>query len=127
MTYAANTKVSVTRSREQVIDFLRKHGAVEFAFGIRSGTSILTFALDDREIRITIDMPEREQECMSRWRAILLIVKAKLEAISSGISTIEREFLADVVVAADGRTVHEVMRDAINTHYQPKQIAGGRT
>jgi hypothetical protein len=33
-------------------------------------------------------------------------VKAKLEAVSSGISTFEREFLADLVLP-NGRVVHE--------------------
>jgi len=49
-----------------------------------------------------------EQACRSRWRCILLLVKAKLETVSSGASTLEREFLADLKLA-DGRTVHEVL------------------
>ena len=47
-----------------------------------------------------------EQGCRSRWRAILLILLAKFEAIEAGISTFEREFLAAngyVVVAVNYR------------------------
>ena len=40
---------------------------------------------------------------------LLLVIKAKLEAVASGISTIEKEFLADIVMP-DGSTVNEWMR-----------------
>lgn len=45
----------------------------------------------------------RADEEKRRWRSLLLVVKAKLEAIATGITTIEKEFLADVVVG--GSTV----------------------
>lgn len=41
-----------------------------------------------------------------RWRALLLVTKAKFEAVASGISTVEREFLADLVLP-NGRVVQE--------------------
>ena len=34
-----------------------------------------------------------EQACRQRWRALALIVKAKLEAVEAGISSFELEFL----------------------------------
>ena len=39
-----------------------------------------------------------------RWRALALVIKAKLEAVHSGISTLEREFFSDVVLP-DGTTL----------------------
>lgn len=50
---------------------------------------------------------EWEQACRAKWRALLLIVKAKLEAVAQGISTVEREFLADVVTI-NGQTVQQL-------------------
>ena len=44
-----------------------------------------------------------EQACRQRWRALLLIIRAKLEAAEAGISTLETEFLANIVLP-DGRT-----------------------
>lgn len=44
-----------------------------------------------------------EQECRERWRALALAVKAKLTSIAAGITTVEREFLADIVLP-DGST-----------------------
>lgn len=47
-----------------------------------------------------------EQACRSSWRSMLLVIKAKLEAVAGGISTVEREFLADVVLPS-GQTFSE--------------------
>lgn len=47
-----------------------------------------------------------EAEKRRRWRSLLLVIKAKLEAVDCGISTLEREFLADVVLP-NGRTLGE--------------------
>jgi len=49
-----------------------------------------------------------DQELRQRWRALLLVVKAKLEAVECGISTLEQEFLAFIVLPGD-QTVGEWM------------------
>jgi hypothetical protein len=40
---------------------------------------------------------------MQRWRALALVIKAKLEAVAAGITTVEQEFLAHIVLP-DGHT-----------------------
>lgn len=45
-----------------------------------------------------------EQACRQRWRALNLAILAKLEAVESGITTFEEEFLAHIVLP-NGRTV----------------------
>jgi hypothetical protein len=50
-----------------------------------------------------------EQACRSTWRALALVIKAKLEACASRISTVEREFLADVLLPS-GQTTGEWLR-----------------
>ncbi len=57
-----------------------------------------------------------EQACRTRWRAILLILLAKFEAIEAGISTFEREFLADTVMA-DGHTVGQWIQPQLESMY----------
>lgn len=57
-----------------------------------------------------------EQRQRSRWRALLLLVKAKLEAVELGVSTIEREFLADISLP-DGRSVHQALAQDIESAY----------
>jgi hypothetical protein len=68
-----------------------------------------TMRLDgvERQVRLDVPMPH-ELECGSRakadaatrqrWRALVLVLKAKLEAVASGISTLESEFLAGIVL-----------------------------
>lgn len=53
----------------------------------------------------------RDQEIRSRWRALSLVVKAKLEAVECGISTLENEFLAFIVLPGQAFTVGEWMHD----------------
>jgi hypothetical protein len=47
-----------------------------------------------------------EAEVRRRWRALALVVKAKLESVESGISTVEREFMPDLVLDT-GRTLSQ--------------------
>lgn len=49
-----------------------------------------------------------EQACRSRWRALALCIKAKLEACEAGITDIENEFLAHTVLP-NGQTAGQWM------------------
>jgi hypothetical protein len=117
VSYAARTSVPATQSRAEIEKLLQRYGADGFAYATQAGRTMIGFSVDGRSVRIELPMPEegdpkREQEIRRRWRALVLVIKAKLEAVSSGISTIEREFLADVVIA-DGRTVHQALTPAL--------------
>jgi hypothetical protein len=57
-----------------------------------------------------------EQVCRTRWRCMILIVKAKLEHIALGMSDVQREFLADITLP-DGRSVAELLKPAIDRAY----------
>ena len=58
-----------------------------------------------------------EQAERQRWRGLLLCVKAKLELIADGSSTLEREFLNDILLP-DGRTVGEAIAPQIARAYE---------
>lgn len=49
-------------------------------------------------------LEEHRRAVRQRWRALLLVIKAKLEAVESGIAVFEDEFLAYTVLPS-GRTV----------------------
>jgi hypothetical protein len=111
--YAEDTKVPPEKTRLEIEKLLTRHGAEAFLSGWEGERAALGFRLRGWQIRIELPLPERrafraaapyEQEVRTRWRALLLVIKAKIEAIESGITTIEREFLADVVMA-NGQTV----------------------
>jgi len=100
--------------------------------------SAISFKIADRYIRILMIMPDRtdvarsetgrkraptaaerayDQACRQRWRALSLIIKAKLEAVAAGITTIEHEFVADIVMP-DNRTVGQWLATQIESAYQ---------
>jgi hypothetical protein len=62
-----------------------------------------------------------EQACRQRWRALALVVKAKLEAVECGISTFEEEFLAWMMLP-DGSTVGDRMLPQLETAYRTGQM-----
>jgi len=49
-----------------------------------------------------------EQASRQRWRALILVVKSKLEIVRLGLSSAQREFMADLVLS-NGQTVSEMM------------------
>jgi hypothetical protein len=62
-----------------------------------------------------------EQACRQRWRALALVIKAKLEAVAAGITTVEDEFLAHTVLP-DGSTVGEWAKPQLALAYQSAQM-----
>ena len=65
-----------------------------------------------------------EQACRERWRGFVLLVKAKLEAVRIGLSSVDREFAADLLLA-NGKTVHEQIAEAIMRPGPPTLMLGG--
>ncbi len=122
MPYAQRTTVSPEKSRAEIEKLLRSHGVDEFGSGwTRDGHALVQFRIQGVMVRLSVKVPPREsfkarterqreeqfhQEVRRLWRVNALLVKAKLEAIDSGVTTIEREFLADVVLP-DNTTVAE--------------------
>jgi hypothetical protein len=130
--YAQGTTVPVAKSKMEIEQLLTKRKARNFASGHNDGHALIAFELNNRRILLTFPLPDREgpefkmttrygkearltpdqsekawdAECRRRWRAMVLIVKAKLEAVASGISTLENEFLANIVVPG-GKTFGE--------------------
>lgn len=124
---------------------MQKYGANQFVNGYKDTLAVIGFLMVGRQIRFLLPLPDKqargywytpgrgqrrteeaahaswEQACRSRWRALYLIVKAKMEVVDAGISTIEREFLYDIVLP-DGRTVGERMTPQIATVYQTSQM-----
>jgi hypothetical protein len=68
-----------------------------------------------------------EQACRQRWRALALVVKAKLEAVEAGISTFEEEFMAHLILPS-GHTVGSYalprLRAALESGKMPSNLLG---
>ena len=141
MAYAEKTSISVARTKADIEELIQKAGAGQFVSGFKEDMAVIGFSLSDRQIRFVLPLPNKqdkivwytperrnkrseeqayaawEQACRSRWRALYLIIKAKLEAVESGISTVEREFFYDVVLP-EGKTIGEWMAPQLETAYQ---------
>lgn len=136
MSFAENTEVSVEKTRSDIERTLAKYGATEFCYGWKPDGGVVMFRVKkkdvDRSIRFFLPLPaadsekyrwspERrkrrtpdqaraawEQDCRSRWRALLLCIKAKLESVASKIESFEEAFLPHIVLS-DGTTIGEAI------------------
>lgn len=137
--FAAKTSVAVSKSRAEVENILERYGADQFLIGWEEGQAVIGFRYDGRHVRLNVTMPTIHSEDIKktptglrrsknevvkacdqakrqRWRAIVLVVKAKLEAIESGIATFDQEFLAHIVLP-DGRTYGQFAIPQIESIY----------
>ncbi|WP_437958551.1 hypothetical protein WME76_02075 [Sorangium sp. So ce119] len=140
MAYAKGTEVSVERSKAELDGLLSRAGATQRGVvqDDVAGTETVVFAMAGRHVRLALPLPKLasvvvrsrgrrsweearrrawEQQCRERWRAMVLLVKAKLETIALGLSTVEREFLADLYLP-DGSTVGEALRPQLEEAYR---------
>ena len=117
--YAESTKVTTSQSQDSVKKLLRAAGADQIAVYESTDKSAVAFRIAGRFYRITVPIPLRpnpEQEERRTWRLLLLLIKAKLEAVKEGATTIEREFLSDMVMP-DGSTVYEWTEQPLSIAY----------
>jgi hypothetical protein len=133
MSYASRTKVPIDRSRAEIERLLQRTGADQFVMGWHGEKEArVQCHLNERILRFVLPMPDREQrgmrsennyqqELRRRWRALALVVKAKLEAVSSGIATFEEEFLSHIVMP-DGKTVGEHALPMIENAYKSGKV-----
>jgi hypothetical protein len=114
--YAEDTRVPVGQSQGEVREMLRRAGAGRI--GVMEepdGAAVLMFEHGARAYRIAVPVrpaknPDQEQRVL--WRLMVLLVKAKLQAVEQGVTTIEREFFADTILPS-GKTLIEEARPAI--------------
>ncbi len=125
--FAEKTKVPSHQTRMQIEQLLAKHQAKQYGTFVDSVgfQARVQFLLHDRIVRFTITLPKRtmyraaanfEQAERQRWRALLLVIKAKLEAVENAIATFEEEFLAHIVMPND-QTVGDLVKPHIAEAY----------
>jgi len=137
--FAEKTSVSSDRSRAEIEKTLVKYGARGFAYAWQDNQAMMGFTMSGKQIRFSLPLPSMddpeisksprgrtrtkaqmtnhyEQMVRQRWRALNLVIKAKLEAVESGISVFEEEFLANIVLS-DGKTVGQHTIQKIEDSY----------
>lgn len=123
--YAEDTTVEASDTRREIEALLSKHGADQFLSGwdTQNQQALVGFRIQNRQVRILLPVPKKASAQQERrlWRALLLVLKAKLVAVADGISTIEKEFLADIVLA-NGQTVGQWASPQIEGVYETGQM-----
>lgn len=139
--YAEGTTVPSETSRAEIERTLKRYGAAAFMYFEDRGRAAIVFRARGRHVRFLLPLPgpkssqflytavrhqlrsreaqreAYEQAIRQRWRALALVIKAKLEAVEADISVFEDEFLAAIVLP-DGQTVGDFMRPQIESAYQ---------
>lgn len=147
MTYAADTSVSVDKSRAEIEGTLRRYGADTFFSGWNADQAFVSFRVRDRFVKLSLPLPSKnekrfhqdaryshrtvtaakaseryEQELRTRFRALLLVIKAKLESIEAKIETFEQAFLAHIVLP-DQSLVGDRVQALIDEAYRTGSMA----
>jgi hypothetical protein len=148
--YAATTEASSEKTRNDIMRLLTLKGATKSGYSTEPGFDTIAFELEERRVKLVLPLPTRqdrrvvytdkeryirtpreqikayEQLIRSRWRALYLVVKAKIEAVELGISTFEDEFLANTVLP-NQQTVAEYLKPQIERVYMTGQMPTGVT
>lgn len=150
--YATNTTVSSERSRGEIEGLLRKYGAGKFGYLWEGESAIIVFEMKARRVKFVLPLPNQndpmffktptgrtkrnpngsleawEQACRSRWRALVLCIKAKLESVEPEIETFEEAWFSHILLP-DGQTAGEHLIPQIGEIYatkkMPKMLMGG--
>lgn len=142
--FAENTSVPVEKSRAEIERMITRYGAKSTAFMNSPGRALIMFECNDRRVAFELPLPNIEdkkflrdgrgtvrtppkrfeaweQACRQRWRALALVIKAKLEAVESGITSFEDEFLAHIQTP-DGRSVGSHVKPMLKKMYEFGQM-----
>ncbi len=144
--FAQQTAVSPDRSRSEIEQTLLRYGAEQFLYGWSGNAAMIGFSYKGRTVKFRLPLPARddpkftetpargrrrsnetqialwEQACRQSWRALCLVIKAKLEAVESGITTFEDEFLAHFVLP-NGQSVGGYILPKLQLAYANRNVA----
>lgn len=145
MSYAEQTTVPTARTRQEIEEMvLQRYHGENFGSIVRNDGAAIVFDLKGRRIKFELPLPSRDSQevthrldgrsrswkprtpqqaaaewerlSRSRWRALLLMIKATLEAVEVGIVTFEDAFLPYTVLP-NGATVAEQVGPGVSQAY----------
>lgn len=137
MAYAKGTKVSVENSRAELEKVLRRYGADAFSYGADETHAIVAFRAQGKHVKFALNYPHarefrwtrtttrtptqqsnaRDQRIRELWRSLVLVVKARLESVESGIESFEQAFLPYIQLP-DGSTAGEFLLPQVERAYE---------
>lgn len=148
--YAQGTSVPISQTKAEIERTLKRYGATGFMYGEQADRAMIGFVMKDRQYRLGITYPPlksflgtrtydvrspsqakiaQEAEIRRLWRSLGMIIKAKLEAVEAEITTIEKEFYADTVLA-NNQTMYEwggpQVEEMLASGRMPELLPGSR-
>jgi len=153
--YASTTTVAPENSRAEIERVLKRYGADGFQYATQGNRAGVAFTVNKIMVKISLTLPSEaddeirldrwggvdyesriknrlDQALRQRWRALFLVVKAKLESVESGIETFEEAFMPHMVIPTGehaGKTVGEIMLPtftrALESGVMPKLLEMG--
>jgi hypothetical protein len=119
--FAAETRVPIENSIGELRRTIERFKGGQFVYGISDEQLVAGFTKDARQVRFYVRLGKDKQKNRALARALLLVVKAKLVAVDSGVATFEDEFLANIVLP-DGGLVGQQVKPAIAAAYDGRSM-----
>lgn len=128
--YAAKTTVTVEKSKMEIERLCLKYGATKFVTGWTGDSAMIMFVMNGRHVRFDLPIPhqsefkyeeEWHQRCRQLYRILMLVLKAKFNVIEMEFSTVDAEFMANLVLP-DNSTVAEVVIPMIEEAYETGKV-----
>lgn len=143
--YAEDTDVPAERTLQEIDRLISKYGGRGFGY-LRdedSGEIVIAFRTADRNVRFRLPLPPLsdyrltptrmartpssqrqawEQAVRARYRALLLVIKGRFEAVATGIETFDTAFMPYLVLPDNttvGEWVASPMADAFRSGAAP--------
>lgn len=135
MAYAEGTTVTVERSVAEAQALLKRHGVADVGWTLSSRGGRIQFMRDRTAVQFTVLYPPATDDAVTlypsgklrpprehaarleqihreRWRALVLVLKGKLEAVDAGVETWEEAFLPHILLPG-GETVMDRVAPAL--------------
>lgn len=135
--YAKETNVSPEKSLAEIRQTLTRYKATKFGMVDEGSRVVILFEMRERRVRFNLSIPSRaefdkkstggrmgkeqgdqahERAIRQRWRALLLVIKAKLESVESGVESFEEAFMGQLVLPS-GETMAEWAKPQLEQIY----------
>jgi hypothetical protein len=131
--YAEGTSVTVQSSQAELQLLLVRRGADQVVTGWdQTEGAMVQFRIQNRYVQLNVPKPDltklrkqhpqtdlerlEAQEDRRMWRALILLAKAKFEAVDAGITSFDKEFLADLMLP-NGKRFITAMRPQLEEMY----------
>lgn len=119
--FAEDTKVPVNQSVAEIGKTVARYGGEQFIYAVAEDRVVVGFTKDGRQVRFQVSQSADAQDNQRLCRALLLVLKAKLEAVESGVAIFDDEFLAAIVLP-DGKLVAHYAKTALVTAYETREV-----